>query len=81
MLTLDDHSSRFDQAAYSYKVFFKAQMAAPKGDVGTADYFINCYVSADGGKITAFDLYEKKESETEASRQDNGGLFGWPFKR
>lgn len=81
MLTVDDHSTRFDQPAYLYKVFFRAQMAAPKGGAGASDYFINCYVSADSGKITTFDLYEKKESETEAIKQDSGGLFGWPLKR
>lgn len=80
LLTLDDHSSRFDQGAFAYKVFFNAQMADPKGEGAAAEYFINCFVSAEGGRIATFDLYQQKESQTEALRQDDGGLFGWPLK-
>lgn len=80
VLTLDDHSSRFDQTRYLYKVFFRAQMAGAKGETGAADYFINCFVSSERGGIASFDLYQQEELQTEALRREEGGLFGWPLK-
>lgn len=77
-LTLDDHSSRFDQPSYQYKIFFKAQMSSKAGTTAS-DFYLNCYVSADRGNIATLDAYEQKEAQTEAIRKDQGGLFGWPM--
>ena len=79
--TLDDHSSRFDQTSNTYMIFFKAQMASKKNEFGFGDFFINCYVSRSRGRIASFDVYEDKESSTEAIRRNSGGLFGWPLKK
>lgn len=77
-LTFDNHSSRFDVSSYQYKVFFKAQMGSATSAAGASDFYLNCFVSAERGKIASLDAYEKKESQTEAIRKDEGGIFGWP---
>lgn len=77
-LTFDDHSSRFDRDDYLYRMFFNAQMTSEINESGVGEFFINCYVSADSGQVAKFEVYEKRESETEAIRRDRGGPFGWP---
>lgn len=81
VLMLDDHSSRFEQKSYLYRLFFKAEMTNGKSESSVGDFFINCYVDADKGRIATFETYEQQESQTEAIRRDDGGLFGWPLKK
>ena len=76
-LTLDDHSSRMDNSANQYKIFFKAMMTKRQDDGG--EFYINCYVSADSGRIAYFEGMEQKSTPTEAIRRNDGGLFGWPI--
>lgn len=76
----DDHSSRYDGKSNQYKIFFKATMASQKSESGISEFFINCYVNADRGRIADYDVYENKEQRTEAIRKDEGGMFGWPNK-
>lgn len=76
-LTLDDHSSRMDDAANQFKIFFKAMMVKRSDDSG--EFYINCYVSAESGRITYYEGMEQKSSPTEAIRRNDGGLFGWPI--
>lgn len=77
-LTFDSHSSRFDQSSHQYKIFFKAQMAGSNSTVAASSFYLSCFVSAERGKITALEAFEKKESQTEAIRKEEGGIFGWP---
>lgn len=77
-LTLDDLSSRFDQATNLYRVFFHAQVSNSSRDSAAKDIYISCLVSAGRGKITAYEAFEKKETPTEPIRQEDGRLFGWP---
>lgn len=79
-LVTDDHSSRYDNASNRYKIFFDATMSSQKSASGSKEFYINCFVNADGGRISGYDTYEQKENTTEAIRQDKGGLFGWPLK-
>lgn len=76
-LTLDDHSSRMDNAANQYKIFFKANIAKRNAQGG--EFYINCYVNAESGRIAYFEGMEQKSAPTEAIRRNDGGLFGWPI--
>ena len=81
VLSLDDHSSRFDESYDLFRIFLKAQIKSARSESGVSDFLINCYVNAEHGKIATLDAYEQKESQTEAIRQDDGGIFGWPTKQ
>lgn len=77
-LVVDDHSSRFDTRTDRYKIFFTATMASFNEESAVAEFYINCFVSTYRGRITSFEIYENKEDSTDAIRQDEGGIFGWP---
>lgn len=78
-LVMDGHSSRFDSRRERYKIFFTATMGSLKAENGVAEFYINCFVSTYRGRITSFEIYEKKEDSTDAIRKDKGGIFGWPM--
>lgn len=81
-LTLDSHSSRWEQRTGQYKLFFRTTMtgrgSTSKGVSPTADFWINCDVNGRRGKVRDFDLIEDKTQKNEAQRKRDGGLFGWP---
>ena len=81
-VTLDSHSSRWEQSAGQYKLFFRAVIAGRKKtnsqSNSTADFWINCDVSGRKGSIRDFDVIEDKSQKSEVQRRDDGGLFGWP---
>lgn len=80
-LVPDDHSSRYDSSSNQFKIFFKAAMTSSKSESGIGEFYINCYVNAERGRIADYDVYEQKDSPTEAIRKDEGGLFGWPINK
>lgn len=80
-LTLDDHSSRFDQPTNLYKIFYRAQLSDSENDSGQSDHYVNCFVNAEKGRVSYFESMEEKSLKTEAIRKDNGGIFGWPLKK
>lgn len=79
-ITFDDHSSRFDQSANQYKIFFKADMIEHDDD-SDGGFYINCFVSARTGRIGDFEGMEQKANRAEPLRRNDGGLFGWPIKK
>ena len=79
-LTFDAHSSRWEQAAGVYKLFFAADMAGRSAAPGdeTSEFFIACDISGRSGKLRDYDALQNKAQKPEAQRMNDGGLFGWP---
>lgn len=79
-LTLDSHSSRWDDRRGEYQLFFTADIGAADAPAGAeiAEFFIACDISGSSGKLRDFDALENKELKPEAQRMNDGGIFGWP---
>jgi hypothetical protein len=74
-LTLDDLSSRFDNKANLYRVFFNAEFAKSARASTTETLHISCQVDAQSGKATEIKISQDNGSGTPSSGK---GLFGWP---
>lgn len=77
-LTVDDHSSRFATSSNEYKIFLRAVLLKPTSSGGTGEVFVSCMVSADQGRVTAYEALEQQTSPSNVIRRDEGGIFGWP---
>lgn len=78
-LTIDDHSSRWEQRSGEYKVFFTATMQAGEEATDTREYWVSCDVSGSAGRVSDYDMLEDKGAKSEVQRrQGGGGMFGWP---
>lgn len=77
-VTIDDHSSRFAPASHEYKIFLRAMLLQPGSTEGTGELFVSCTVSADRGRVTAYEALEQQKSPSNVIRRDEGGVFGWP---
>jgi hypothetical protein len=77
-LTLDTHSSRWEQRVEQYQLFFNAEIAGKTITAPTMKISIACDVSGRSGKIRDYDMQEDKSLKTKAERMKDGGLFGWP---
>lgn len=77
-LTLDDHSSRFEQGERLYKIFLQAQVRQAPDDTDTVGVAVYCFVKADRGFVS---YYEQLEQTDEGAPVLNkpGGVFGWPI--
>lgn len=75
-LVTDNHSSRFDERSFQYKIFLQMDILDAKGDLSTLHY-VNCFVRASNGKIQKFETFEEKESK-QSSPLDDTNMFGIP---
>lgn len=78
-LNVDDHSSRFDPSSNQYKIFYMAEAKSSDSETGMGEFYVNCFVNAERGKVAYYESLEKKDAKTEAIRKQRGGLFGWPI--
>ncbi|WNO08782.1 hypothetical protein [Teredinibacter sp. KSP-S5-2] len=76
LLTVDNHSSRYEQNAFLYKIFLKMNLRNKENK--PALHYISCFVKSSNGRIAKYDVYEEKESKTEANRKGDSNAFGWP---
>ncbi|WP_075184899.1 hypothetical protein [Teredinibacter haidensis] len=76
-LEVDDHSSRFDQREFLYKIFLKVETPTQKG-TGLALHYVNCFVSSSSGRISKFEAYEDKEESVSPVTENDTNMFGWP---
>lgn len=79
LITVDSHSSRYDQKMNRYKMFFALDVYPKRGkDRETAvPYFLNCYVHGSRGSVTHFESLEDKEVATQSQREPTGNIFGF----
>lgn len=79
-LTLDNLSSRYEEVANLYRVFFIADLQLSKeAGAPSSAFLIGCFVGAKRGNIKGLELFEKKENTTEPIQKRDGGIFGWPL--
>lgn len=74
---LDNHSSRYETRLFTYKIFFKANLVTREKKHGNLHY-INCFVNAEDGRVSKFEIFEETETETEAVTENETNAFGWP---
>lgn len=75
-LEIDNHSSRFDNKTFLYKIFIEVGIE-PRGK-STGMNFINCFVKSSNGKITKYESWEEKEGSSAPSGGSGSNPFGWP---
>lgn len=76
-LEVDNHSSRFDNKVFLYKIFLKSNMVSKNNKHGNMHY-VNCFVQASDGGIDKLEVLEETEVETEAVTGKDTNAFGWP---
>ena len=75
-LFIDNHSSRYEHAHFTYKIFLQIE-ATNKANKSTLHY-INCYINASNGKMTKFEIYENKDAPKSSVNTGPEKLFNWP---
>lgn len=78
-LTLDDHSSRFEQGERLYKIFLQAQVKITPDKAETVGVAVYCYVKADQGFVSYYEQLEQTDEEGAPVLNKPGGVFGWPI--
>ena len=79
LITVDSHSSRYDQKLNRYKMFFNLDVYPKRGknrDIAVP-YFVNCYVHGSRGSVTHFESLEDKEVTSQPLRKPSGNIFGF----
>lgn len=78
-LTLDDHSSRFEQGERLYKIFLQAQVRKSPDDFETIGVAVYCFVKADQGFVSYYEQLEQTNEDGAPALNKPGGVFGWPI--
>lgn len=77
-ITVDSHSSRFDEKSNRYKMYFNIDMYPKRGDSNIAvNHFLNCFVHGSRGSITHFESVEDREEGPKPIRETEGHIFGF----
>jgi len=76
-LVTDDHSSRFDNRVYMYKIFLKMDLYDHNSSLSRLHY-ISCFVRANSGEIRKYDVL--KDDEETQPVDDDTNMFGMPLK-
>lgn len=79
LITLDQHSSRFEEKPNRYKLFFSVDVY-PEGESthGNSDPFLlNCFVHGSHGLVTNFELLKVIEHKAKPHRQSGENVFGF----
>lgn len=77
-LVTDNHSSRFDEKQYVYKVFLKMDLMNKREKIPKLHY-VNCFVRAKNGDIRKYDVF-KSDEERGKEKDDGTNMFGMPKK-
>lgn len=79
LFTVDNHSSRFDQKANRYKMFFKMDVyTSKKGPRQPREqFYVNCFVHGAKGSVTHFETLEDKEEAVKPQRKPESSVFGF----
>ncbi|WP_460241676.1 hypothetical protein [Aurantivibrio infirmus] len=78
LLTPDAHSSRFDEKANRYKLFFHADLypGNERGNVSQR-HFVNCFVHGSRGTVVNFESMPEKEVGAKPIRESDSNVFGF----
>lgn len=78
-LITDDHSSRFDNKRFVYKIFLQLDLHGINGSPAIS-YFVNCFVRSSDGAIRKYDALRKDESGYQDKSGGETNMFGMPKK-
>lgn len=76
-LVTDNHSSRFDDKSYLYKIFLQMDLHA----VGTEPaklYYVNCFVRSGNGSVRKLEVMEDVDTQPQPAVDDGTNMFGMP---
>jgi hypothetical protein len=76
-LELDNHSSRFDEREFVYKIFIRVETPAAKAG-GLTQHYVNCFVKSSSGRIGKFEAWEDRQEKVSPVTEDDTNMFGWP---
>ena len=77
-ITVDSHSSRFDEKSNRYKMYFDVDMYPKRGNKNIAvNHFLNCFVHGSRGSVTHFESVEDREEGPKPIRETEGRIFGF----
>lgn len=74
-LTIDNHSSRYDEKQFLFKIFMEMELR--NRDKEKKLHYVNCFVRSSNGQIRKFEVFEadgKKPSQVD----DGTNMFGMP---
>ncbi|TVZ37298.1 hypothetical protein P886_1639 [Alteromonadaceae bacterium 2753L.S.0a.02] len=75
-LEVDNHSSRYDNKQFLYKIFLQVT-TTPRTET-TGEHFVNCFVKSSNGRIDKFETWEQKIHSTAPESPGGTNVFGWP---
>lgn len=81
-LDVDDHSSRLEEAAGVYKVFFRGQLFEESRlgqvltDEPSVEHYLNCYVSMRRAEVQLFEVMGDEDDTPNVSRSSKTNAFG-----
>ncbi len=75
-LVTDNHSSRFDDRQFLYKIFLKMDLY-DKARTRTSLHYVNCFVRSSNGQVRKYEVYEEVE-ENQNRVSDDTNMFGMP---
>ncbi|WGO98068.1 hypothetical protein QFX18_18850 [Saccharophagus degradans] len=76
-LVVDDHSSRYDDAEFVYKIFFDMDLKK-KGEPQRSVNYVNCFVHAASGRVSKLEVFEEVETRDPSIPGNETNAFGWP---
>jgi len=80
-MVVDDHSSRFDQSAFRYKIFILAETATVGASGKLSMNYVNCFVRPSNGRIAKYETWEDKGSKASPVTDGKTNVFGFPRKK
>lgn len=78
-LITDNHSSRYDDKRFLYKIFLKMDLF-DKRYKKTHLHYINCFVRSSNGDVRKYEVYEEAE-ENQKRMSDDTNMFGMPKRK
>ncbi len=78
-LVIDNHSSRFDDKQFLYKIFLKMDLY-DKNRTKARLHYINCFVKSSNGRVRKFEAFEEVE-QNQKRMSDDTNMFGMPKRK
>jgi hypothetical protein len=77
-LSVDDHSSFYDESSGEFKLFYEMQLFNDSNkQSGVTTFYVNCVVSSARGVIAKMKYLEDLEVTQKAIRREHGNAFGF----
>lgn len=75
-MSVDDHSSFFDEASGEFKLFYELDVFNGSKQAGVKKFYVNCVVSSARGVIDRIEYLEEFEYKEKVIRREKGNAFG-----